>query len=93
MAAVVYSRERGCGALNTAHFRHRPLQLFCFNFGSTHAIHHFVVREPFYIRQMTAPAAHAVMREMGVRFNDFGTFRRANRYGGQTAAGRATAAA
>lgn len=57
-----------------------PFHLFCFNFGSTHAIHHFVVKEPFYIRQMTAPAAHKVMREMGVRFNDIGTFRRANRY-------------
>lgn len=57
-----------------------PLQLFCFNFGSTHAIHHFVVKEPFYIRQITAPTAHKVMREMGVRFNDFGTFRRANRW-------------
>lgn len=57
-----------------------PFQLFCFNFGSTHAIHHFVVKEPFYIRQWTAPTAHKVMREMGVRFNDFGTFRRANRF-------------
>lgn len=57
-----------------------PFQLFSFNFGSTHAIHHFVVKETFYIRQMTAKKAHEVMREMGVRFNDFGTFRRANRY-------------
>jgi len=57
-----------------------PLQAFCFNFGSTHAIHHFVVKEPFYIRQMTAPVAHKVMREMGVRFNDIGTFARANRW-------------
>lgn len=57
-----------------------PFQLFCFNFGSTHAIHHFVVKEPFYIRQWTSPQAHRVMREMGVRFNDLGTFRRANRY-------------
>lgn len=57
-----------------------PFNLFCFNFGSTHAIHHFVVKEPFYIRQMTAKPAHKVMREMGVRFNDFGTFKRANRY-------------
>jgi len=59
-----------------------PAQLFCCNFGSTHAIHHFVVKEPFYIRQITAPTAHRVMREMGVRFNDFGTFRRANRWAG-----------
>ncbi|WP_433738118.1 fatty acid desaturase [Pseudomonas putida] len=57
-----------------------PLQAFCFNFGSTHGIHHFVVKEPFYIRQLTAPVAHKVMREMGVRFNDFGTFGRANRF-------------
>lgn len=63
-----------------------PFQLFCFNFGSTHAIHHFVVKEPFYIRQMTAPTAHRVMREMGVRFNDFGTFRRANRWSREEAA-------
>ena len=57
-----------------------PLQAFCCNFGSTHGIHHFVVKEPFYIRQLTAPVAHQVMREMGVRFNDFGTFARANRW-------------
>ena len=57
-----------------------PFQLFCFNFGSTHAIHHFVVKETFYVRQLTARRAHEVMREVGVRFNDIGTFRRANRY-------------
>ncbi|MGQ0598462.1 fatty acid desaturase [Aquabacterium sp.] len=57
-----------------------PLQLFCFNFGSTHAIHHFAVKEPFYVRQWNAGIAHQVMREMGVRFNDFGTFKRANRF-------------
>ena len=57
-----------------------PFQLFCFNFGATHAIHHFLVKEPFYIRQWTAKQAHKVMQEVGVRFNDFGTFRRANRF-------------
>ncbi|MCK9818547.1 MAG: fatty acid desaturase [Candidatus Pseudomonas colombiensis] len=57
-----------------------PLQAFCCNFGSTHGIHHFVVKEPFYLRQMTAPVAHRVMAQMGVRFNDFGTFARANRF-------------
>lgn len=56
-----------------------PMHLFCFNFGATHAIHHFVVGQPFYLRQMIAGEAHQVMREMGVRFNDFGAFRRANR--------------
>ncbi|MES2491461.1 MAG: fatty acid desaturase, partial [Pseudomonadota bacterium] len=49
-------------------------------FGSTHAIHHFVVKEPFYIRQLTAPVAHKVMREMGVRFNDLPSIARANRW-------------
>jgi fatty acid desaturase len=58
-----------------------PFQLFCFNFGSTHAIHHFWVSEPFYIRQWTAKEAHALLRQHGVRFNDIDTFRRANRYG------------
>lgn len=57
-----------------------PLQLFCFNFGSTHAIHHFVASEPFYVRQLTAKAAHRALRENGVRFNDLGTFARDNRY-------------
>ncbi|WP_145536611.1 fatty acid desaturase [Yersinia kristensenii] len=58
-----------------------PFHLFCFNFGSTHAIHHFVVNEPFYIRQLSAPFAHKVMKDMGVRFNDIRTFKRANRWG------------
>ena len=57
-----------------------PFQLFCVNFGATHAIHHFVAGEPFYVRQWTARAAHRVMFENGVRFNDLGTFRRANRF-------------
>ena len=59
-----------------------PLQLFCCNFGSTHGIHHFVPSDPFYLRQLTARAAHEAMRANGVRFNDLGTFRRANRLGG-----------
>lgn len=57
-----------------------PLHLFCFNFGSTHAIHHFVVGQPFYIRQMVANKAHKTMRGNGVRFNDLSTFFTANRW-------------
>ena len=57
-----------------------PIQAFCFNFGSTHAIHHFLVRDPFYVRQMAARESHEVLRRHGIRFNDLGTFRRANRY-------------
>jgi hypothetical protein len=56
-----------------------PLHLFCFNFAGTHAFHHFVVRDPFYIRQWLASGLYPLMRENGIRFNDFGTFKRANR--------------
>ncbi len=63
-----------------------PFHVFCFNFGATHAIHHFWVPDPFYLRQATASTAHQVFRENGVRFNDIDTFRRANRY--QTPAAR-----
>jgi hypothetical protein len=59
-----------------------PLQLFCFNFGSTHTIHHFVVNDPFYLRQLIAAPAHKVLQRYGIRFNDIGTFFRANRYMG-----------
>ncbi|MFZ5723083.1 MAG: fatty acid desaturase [Pseudomonadota bacterium] len=72
-----------------------PLHLFCFNFGATHAIHHFVVRDPFYLRQLTAAEAYPILKKYGVRFNDYGTFRRANRWAlapasQQTAAAPAT---
>lgn len=69
-----------------------PFHLFCFNFGSTHGMHHFVVGQPFYLRQMIAKEGHAVMREMGVRFNDFGAFKRANRMYKQAAEVSAPAA-
>lgn len=57
-----------------------PFQLFCFFFGWTHAIHHFVVNETFYIRHIARKKAHEVMKANGIRFNDLGTFKRANRY-------------
>lgn len=63
-----------------------PFHLFCFNFGSTHAIHHFVVRDTFYMRQLGAKQSHEVLRKHGVRFNDMGTFSRANRYEGYQSA-------
>ncbi|MBK8284402.1 MAG: fatty acid desaturase [Ahniella sp.] len=57
-----------------------PAHLFCFNFGGTHAIHHFVVGQPFYLRQWLARPAQNVMREMGVRFDDLASLQRANRW-------------
>jgi hypothetical protein len=57
-----------------------PLQWFCFFFGTTHAIHHFVVNEPFYLRQLTRKAAQHVLLMHGVRFNDVKSLKHANRY-------------
>lgn len=57
-----------------------PFHIFCFNFGVTHAIHHFFVAEPFYLRQLTAKPVLEILRKYGVRFNDMGTFKRANRW-------------
>jgi fatty acid desaturase len=62
-----------------------PLQPFCFNFGKTHCIHHLVVTQPFYLRQLVAPHAYRVMRQYGILFNDVGTFRRRNAYPTQIA--------
>jgi fatty acid desaturase len=59
-----------------------PLQPFCFNFGKTHCIHHLVVQQPFFLRQMVASVAYKVMREHGILFNDYGTFLRRNAYPG-----------
>ncbi|MFG1792986.1 fatty acid desaturase [Nocardia sp. NPDC049149] len=58
-----------------------PVHALCFNFGGTHAIHHFLVRDPFYVREAIRAECQVILREHGVRFNDFGTFRRANRFG------------
>jgi fatty acid desaturase len=57
-----------------------PLQLFCFNFGTTHCFHHYVVDQPFYMRQLIAPWVLPALAKYGQRFNDIGTFPRANRY-------------
>jgi fatty acid desaturase len=62
------------------HWLYWPFQVFCFNFGGTHAIHHYVVDQPFYLRQMTAGIAHKAMRKHGVRFNDLGAILRRNAY-------------
>jgi fatty acid desaturase len=59
----------------------QPLQLFSCNFGKSHAIHHFFVAQPFYLRELVRRDAHAAMRSHGVRFDDLGTFSRANRWG------------
>jgi fatty acid desaturase len=57
-----------------------PLQALCCNFGATHIIHHYVTRQPFYLRQMGAAAVLDEMKRQGVRFNDLDIFRRSHRY-------------
>ncbi len=77
----VDSLLKQCQVMN--HWILAPINLFCFNFGSTHVIHHLVVSQPFYIRQMIAKPAHKVMKENGIRFNDFKSMLRANRFNKQ----------
>jgi hypothetical protein len=43
--------------------------------------HQTAVRQPFYVRQLMAAAAHAEMFRQGVPHNDFGTMARNNRAG------------
>ena len=57
-----------------------PAQLFCWNFGATHILHHFVVGQPFWRRTLVWPRVRPVLRAQGIRFNDLGTFGRANRW-------------
>ena len=57
-----------------------PLQAFCFNFGATHIIHHYVTRQPFYLRQMAAFGIYPDMLAQGVRFNDLSIWSRCHRY-------------
>lgn len=57
-----------------------PLQAFCFNFGETHIIHHFVTNQPFYLRQWLAPKAVEELTRHGIRKNDFDIVRRSNRF-------------
>jgi fatty acid desaturase len=56
------------------------LNLFCFNFGSTHIIHHYVANQPFYIRQMISKDIIRQMINNGTRHNDFDIIKNKNRY-------------
>jgi fatty acid desaturase len=62
------------------HWVFMPFQLFCFNFGNTHTIHHFVPNQPFYIRQLISKKVNAFMQGKGVRFNDLASILAANQY-------------
>jgi hypothetical protein len=55
-------------------------QFFCFNFGATHIIHHYVPGQPFYVRNLVYNRVKSNMIAQGVRHNDFGIVHRANRF-------------
>ena len=62
-----------------------PFQLFCWNFGATHVLHHFYVAQPFYLRTILANRGLAFLAARGTRFNDFGIVGRANRFNAEKA--------
>lgn len=63
------------------HWLFLPFQLFCFNFGNTHTIHHFVPNQPFYIRQLINTRVKQILKDNGVRFNDLNSILNANFHG------------
>jgi len=62
------------------HWAFYPLQAFCFNFGATHILHHYVTRQTFYLRQMSAGGAVQELMNQGVRFNDLNIYKRQHRF-------------
>jgi len=57
-----------------------PLQIFSFNFGETHIIHHYHPNATFYLRQMTSKKVCKVLKSRGTRHNDLDIVLRANYY-------------
>ena len=62
------------------HWAFIPFQWFCFNFGHTHSIHHFVPNQPFYIRQIISKQVNALLKNKGVKCNDLASILAANHY-------------
>ena len=61
------------------HWLFWPLQVFCWNFGATHVLHHLLVKQPFWRRTLVFPEVKPALVEAGIPVNDLGTFGRANR--------------
>lgn len=47
-----------------------PLQVFAFDFGATHVIHHYVVNQPFYVRHLVRRVGWAALEAEGTPVND-----------------------
>ena len=69
------------------HWIFMPFQCFCFNFGNTHTIHHFVPNQPFYIRQKISKRVNTLLQMKGIRFNDLASILEANHYNEDKGAG------
>jgi hypothetical protein len=54
--------------------------MFSVNFGNSHAVHHFLEKQTFYIRELCSGDAHVAFRKHGVRFNDLGVVFRKNHF-------------
>ena len=77
--AVLYGHGQETQALSKWYWL--PLQVVSCTVGNSHAVHHFFVAQPFYLRELVRRDAHTIMRNHGVRFDDVGSFTRANRWG------------
>lgn len=64
-----------------------PAQLFCWNFGATHVLHHFVVKQPFWRRTLAFRRLRPTLVANGMPTNDLWTFARANYRGTASPAG------
>lgn len=58
----------------------KPLQLFVFRFGVTHIMHHIVVLQPFFVRELLSGIGNAALVKYGVPHNDYGTVFRGNHH-------------
>ena len=61
------------------HWMFWPFQFMCWNFGATHVVHHFFVRQAFWRRTLVFREVRQVMVDNGVRANDLVSFANANR--------------
>lgn len=65
-----------------------PLQALCWNFGATHVLHHFVVKQPFWRRTLAFRRLRPTLVANGMPHNDLGSFARANQRGAALPSGR-----
>jgi fatty acid desaturase len=73
------------------HWAFWPLQALCWNFGATHVLHHFVVKQPFWRRTLAFRRLRPTLVANGMPHHDLGSFARANQRGPALTTGRPSA--